>query len=1201
MTTSNSRYLAVSSGHIDGLINYVLDVKPYHVKLSEVVEQYIFNDNVSTKFSETDKLLAFLGPDILPSVLTTPGVRLKRSNSWMKEVSSDGHRTTFPVPLTSVYKFASHVSADRFSDNKDEHIQIPGLTEGVFSKKRWDGDGITNVRVGNYFKQDSYDYLLSHGVYTFETRSNQRWKELDLATVGQFPINSGELLYADEFAPSATISEITGGNYEEWTLTCITPGSFTIRGSSSGVIGTATYGQTFTHPRISFKFTKGVGTTGDTTAIGDVVTLTPHAKITVHPTAIEQSWSLIKTNPIVMASRPTLLGNALASMRDVGPDLSVHVRSLDYVQEQYDWSVVFSNTTEFTVRRVDGDDNEISFSGSLNNGLSFKNEFIHFTIIPNEGIVTGDRFTFSTKQNAAHYAVYGSVTGWAGNATIGKWYWNGSIGFKIPKLEYFAKKLTSTIVTSDNITSDNWVTVLTNNQVLKTIEFQDDTFFVAGENSIVGTSTDGDAWNENAAGSFTPQPNRALVVVGAGGRIVTSANGDQWDIAETNVSHDLHAVTTIPNFLSTPDFVPSPGVTGNVNCSIVVGDRGTILTSGNLVGWSQRVSGTTQNLNGVTWSNDAIIAVGNNGTILRSLDRLTWTTITSNTIHNLNGVIYEPVSNSFIAVGEYGTIVRSTDGGLTWSNLLQFTDGTFNDIAYGDGKFVAVGYSGWTAFSTNGIVWNRYFGKALASISYGAGKFVAVGAKVDNTIGFQTLKSVHSSAVPSAYTIKFVNDTSASVNNNVYGYRRGLKINEDWSDEFCSFRLNVVPGQFTAGDVVQVFIAPAQSFAAADGSGLITTPLLYNQELFPLVHSYGAVIFKTPLESPDVIFEDVVIDKAYRDTVRLKVSGSSSRYPELGAVNDWIPLEFRYFTTSGSSSNFSNLSTRIEAYLASDSSYKVFTITQPQYALTNRNASATLVFESAFLLSYLPFNTKFAMMFIPEDTWGQRLRVKVTENLISYSRVRFDFDDIVRLNIGTETIESFVIAEELNFVDTAFISFAEGGALPFDIGYDIFPYDHLPYDTSMIHNGVVTGARLTSPGVIDFTGNPEDWFIDKPTASPSIRTTDTTDVEVAAASFTEGFSIVERNVSSPSTIETLSIFYSGEPIVVTQAATQYLVTHSFSSTPNIILESLTNPGVFENPVPNLNVYEQVPSAVSTRSFIFSPSAGLGVPFRLTVA
>lgn len=1201
MTTSNSRYLAVSSGHIDGLINYVLDVKPYHVKLSEVVEQYIFNDNVSTRFTESDKLLAFLGPDILPSVLTTPGVRLKRSNSWLKEVSSDGHRTTYPVPLTSVYKFASHTSADRFTDNLNEHTQIPGLTEGVFSKKRWDGDGITNVRVGNYFKQDSYDYLLSHGVYTFETRANQRWKESDLTNVGQFPVNSGALLYADEFAPSATISEITGGNYEEWTLRCLVPGSFQVRGSRSGVIGTVNYGQTFTHPRISFKFTKGVGTTGDTTAVGDIVTLTPHAKITVHPDAVEESWSLIKTNPIVMQSRPKLLGNELAPMRDVGPDLSVHVRSLDYVQEQYDWHVHFSNSTEFTVRRVDGDDDEITFSGSLNNGLSFKNEFIHFTIIPNEGVVAGDRFTFSTRQNAAHYAVYGSVTGWAGNATIGKWYWNGSIGFKIPKLEHFARKLTSTIVTSDNITTDNWVTVLTNNQTLKTIEFQDNKFFVAGENSIVGTSDDGDSWNENAAGSFTPAENRALVVVGSGGRIVTSKDGNLWDIAETNVPHNLHSVTTIPNFLATPDFVPSPGVTGNVNCSIVVGDRGTILTSGNLVGWSQRVSGTTQNLNGVTWSNDGIIAVGNNGTILRSLDRLTWTPIASNTIHNLNSVIYEPTSNSFIAVGEYGTIVRSTDGGLTWSNLSQFTDGTFNDVTYGAGRFVAVGYSGWTAFSSDGIVWNRYFGKALASISYGAGKFVAVGAKVDNTIGFQQLKTVHSNAVPSTYTIKFVNDTSASVSNNIYGYRRGLKINEDWSDEFCSFRLNAVEGEFTAGDVVQVFVAPAQRFPAADGSGWITVPLLYNQELFPLVHSYGAVIFKTPIESPDVILEDVVIDKAYKDIVRFKIAGSSARYPELGATNDWVPLEFRYFTVSGSTSHFSNLSTRIDAYLASNSSVKVFSIAQPQYAATNRNASATLVFDSLFLANYLPFNTKVSLMFVPEDSWGQRLRVKVTENLISYSRVRFNFDDIVRLNIGTETIEHFVIAEELSFVDTANINFIEGGALPFDIGYDVFPYDHLPYDTNTIHNGVVTGARLISPGVIDFTGNPEDWFIDKPTASPSIRTTDNMDVEVAKTSFQEGFTIVERNTSSPSTIETLSIVYSGEPVVITQAATQYLVTHSFSTTPNIILESISNPGVFENPVPNLNVYEQVPSAISTRSLIFSPSAGFGVPFRLTIA
>ena len=45
-SSSNSRYLSISGGHVNNLIDYILDVKPYHTKLMGIVEQYVFSDDV---------------------------------------------------------------------------------------------------------------------------------------------------------------------------------------------------------------------------------------------------------------------------------------------------------------------------------------------------------------------------------------------------------------------------------------------------------------------------------------------------------------------------------------------------------------------------------------------------------------------------------------------------------------------------------------------------------------------------------------------------------------------------------------------------------------------------------------------------------------------------------------------------------------------------------------------------------------------------------------------------------------------------------------------------------------------------------------------------------------------------------------------------------------------------------------------------
>jgi photosystem II stability/assembly factor-like uncharacterized protein len=1247
--SSTSNYINVSSGHIDSLINYVVDVKPYHVKLSAVVEQYLFEDTVNAKITEEHKLLAFLGADILPATSQAPGVRARRSSSWFRDVVSDGQRRVWPAPLTSVHKLASHSSQEKFTCGVNDDFQIPGIGPGVFNQKRWDGPGITDVSHNGEHQQDSFDYFLSHGVYSFDIRPLGRWKELNIAHVPAFAENPGELFYLDVVKSFGTISNIVGGNYEEWTIKCINDdiGIFDVIGSSSGFIGNVEFNNTFTHSLISFSFFPSAGDSepffsdglsdinDDDQGLIDVrnfssqsiFTLTPFNKITVAPDAPIESWSLIKTNPIALTSKPQFYSPMIGRL-DV-PALEVHTRSLDRATEDATWIVTFGAQGTYTVQKISFSQTYIN-SENLRNGCSFKNDDVHFTILPTTtGFYPGDSFTFTSSARVENYLVFGSISGYQANAKIGEWYWNGKIGFKIPALDYFPHVHNTTIITSKTADINSWQTVVSNNQILKSVSYANGFFLTAGENSIVGASADGKVWSSDVASNFTPVPNTILTVVGAGGSIGTSTDGNLWLKQESHTTHNLNDTANIPNLLSLSLLDPAP----TVNSILVVGDHGTILTSVNGSGWADQNSGTLQNLNGIAWSNDGIIVVGSNGTILKSLDRISWVHIPCPTGSNLNKVIYDISSSSFIAVGDNGSIIKSTDGGDTWlyKGNSALVDYNLTSIASGDGRLVAVSPNGLivTSFSAGDSWPSQQFGRKLNSITYGEGAWVAVGGKSDENIFFKALKTVHSIAEPSVYTITFTSATTATVVNNIYGYRKGVTYLNPASDgnfyihvedEFVEFSLQVIPNQFQyqAGDIVTVHLAPRYTYAGSawydenfydfspydTGIADLTTALLYNEELFPLYHSHGSVIFKTCNAG-----DKIIIDKAFLDLMRFRILASSSTHPELAAIDDWVPLEFRYYDrlTSGapsSEAHFSDLTTYIEAYLSSDPSVRVLSIAQPRFEKTNRNTSATLTFDAAFFLKYMKFKTKYSVLYLPDDSYGQRLRVKITENLRTYARVRLIFDEIALININDSPVQHFHIIGDIDFIDVFNVQFVEGGALPIDGGYDVFPYDVFNYD-QRIHNGVLSGLVEVSPGVYDWTGNPEDYIMPKPTLSPSIFIEETPNPDAASTSFVEGLFIAEKIVGQP-IIERLHVNYdvniNTSGLVINQQAEEYVITHNGPpATPTLSIESLNNLGVFASPMPNLYPYLQIPTALSLKSFSFTLPPGFSAPFKLTVA
>jgi hypothetical protein len=201
-------------------------------------------------------------------------------------------------------------------------------------------------------------------------------------------------------------------------------------------------------------------------------------------------------------------------------------------------------------------------------------------------------------------------------------------------------------------------------------------------------------------------------------------------------------------------------------------------------GSAPNVFGTTS-IQRVVFGDDKFVATGKDGSAWHSADGVTWKASTDKTalgIANLSGLTFG--DGKFLATGSgHENLARaySDDGGVTWkasgngfnakglaygngvfitgggSGALEYSsdpttgsswaklentattfsegNGYINGMAFGDGKFVAVGGNrGHAAYSTNGSTWTgitqteAIFGGWINGIAFGGGRFVAVGS-----------------------------------------------------------------------------------------------------------------------------------------------------------------------------------------------------------------------------------------------------------------------------------------------------------------------------------------------------------------------------------------------------------------------------------------------------------------------------------------
>jgi len=97
------------------------------------------------------------------------------------------------------------------------------------------------------------------------------------------------------------------------------------------------------------------------------------------------------------------------------------------------------------------------------------------------------------------------------------------------------------------------------------------------------------------------------------------------------------------------------------------------------------------------------------------------------TLSALHGVAYG--NGRFVAVGNEGAVISSEDG-LGWTVRDSGTDERLRAVIFGNGLFITVGYAGTILTSPDGLRWTRRKSGSdtrLKGIAFGDGTFVAVG------------------------------------------------------------------------------------------------------------------------------------------------------------------------------------------------------------------------------------------------------------------------------------------------------------------------------------------------------------------------------------------------------------------------------------------------------------------------------------------
>ena len=263
---------------------------------------------------------------------------------------------------------------------------------------------------------------------------------------------------------------------------------------------------------------------------------------------------------------------------------------------------------------------------------------------------------------------------------------------------------------------------------------------VSGDPYSIVHSRDGQRWQQ-ASGESAPFGLHDVVWAGdrfvaVGGSIASSADGDRWQEAPVS-----------------PEAEHLAAVAWSGETLVAVGNGGTIMRSTDGERWTTVAdSGTGDDLRDVVWSGKRFVAVGTHGAIVHSRDGDRWQPARRPAVpvrdapsddpdwprYGFNGIAWN--GKRFVAVGwggndDYvGAVAHSRDGDR-WEladDHDYLADEHFTAVAWNGARFVAVSYhEGMIMYSADGDRWEPALEVAtydsLHDVAWGNGRFVAVG------------------------------------------------------------------------------------------------------------------------------------------------------------------------------------------------------------------------------------------------------------------------------------------------------------------------------------------------------------------------------------------------------------------------------------------------------------------------------------------
>ena len=240
-----------------------------------------------------------------------------------------------------------------------------------------------------------------------------------------------------------------------------------------------------------------------------------------------------------------------------------------------------------------------------------------------------------------------------------------------------------------------------------------------------------------------------FVAVGDYGRMAYSTNGVNWIAIPPGIFNKISGTFGKKTSIT--------GVAHGGDKFIAWAENGALAYSTNGVNWVGNGKASQfgmDSIKGIAHGDGKFVAVGENGKMAYSINGVKWTALPANVVDkggifgvpsgyfaDINGIAYG--NGKFIAVGQRNKMAYSTDG-VKWIAMPTNSkdDDRLDDrtdivaIAYGDGKFVVARKNGYLLYSTNGLDWvgvlsgdvngDKIYGN-ITSLAHGDGKFVAAG------------------------------------------------------------------------------------------------------------------------------------------------------------------------------------------------------------------------------------------------------------------------------------------------------------------------------------------------------------------------------------------------------------------------------------------------------------------------------------------